>query len=124
MIRRPPRSTLFPYTTLFRSTAGHGQGGLSDDRRFPRVDLLDDRDPLLRKELLRFAARGSALPVIAPVDSSHGSYLYHSGVRSTYWLPPALWMAVIMWLSSDVGRAEHTEHWLGPILRVLAPWAA
>src|SRR3712207_9261919 len=23
MIRRPPRSTLFPYTTLFRSTAGY-----------------------------------------------------------------------------------------------------
>src|SRR3712207_7624460 len=23
MIRRPPRSTLFPYTTLFRSTTGH-----------------------------------------------------------------------------------------------------
>src|SRR5260221_2473527 len=27
MIRRPPRSTLFPYTTLFRSGShGHGQG--------------------------------------------------------------------------------------------------
>src|SRR2546430_7704478 len=28
MIRRPPRSTLFPYTTLFRSGLGgaHGQG--------------------------------------------------------------------------------------------------
>src|SRR3712207_7734200 len=25
MIRRPPRSTLFPYTTLFRSTAQRGQ---------------------------------------------------------------------------------------------------
>src|SRR5690242_21514486 len=25
MIRRPPRSTLFPYTTLFRSPAGHGE---------------------------------------------------------------------------------------------------
>src|SRR3712207_7464644 len=25
MIRRPPRSTLFPYTTLFRSTVGPGQ---------------------------------------------------------------------------------------------------
>src|SRR3712207_7053224 len=25
MIRRPPRSTLFPYTTLFRSHAGDGQ---------------------------------------------------------------------------------------------------
>src|SRR2546427_3756201 len=30
MIRRPPRSTLFPYTTLFRSRAVHAQriGGL------------------------------------------------------------------------------------------------
>src|SRR3989475_3823567 len=30
MIRRPPRSTLFPYTTLFRSClhAGRGEGGI------------------------------------------------------------------------------------------------
>src|SRR3712207_7262960 len=27
MIRRPPRSTLFPYTTLFRSRLGAGPGG-------------------------------------------------------------------------------------------------
>src|SRR6266508_6998435 len=26
MIRRPPRSTLFPYTTLFRSVTGRGFG--------------------------------------------------------------------------------------------------
>src|SRR5256885_13245127 len=26
MIRRPPRSTLFPYTTLFRSQGGRGEG--------------------------------------------------------------------------------------------------
>src|SRR3712207_8430880 len=26
MIRRPPRSTLFPYTTLFRSRGGRGTG--------------------------------------------------------------------------------------------------
>src|SRR2546430_7841478 len=26
MIRRPPRSTLFPYTTLFRSASCHHQG--------------------------------------------------------------------------------------------------
>src|SRR5256885_6351737 len=31
MIRRPPRSTLFPYTTLFRSPAG-----LRPPRRLPR----------------------------------------------------------------------------------------
>src|SRR4051794_41645709 len=30
MIRRPPRSTLFPYTTLFRS-ARHGADGLDRD---------------------------------------------------------------------------------------------
>src|SRR3712207_8765131 len=27
MIRRPPRSTLFPYTTLFRSTGGRDERG-------------------------------------------------------------------------------------------------
>src|SRR5438477_11594227 len=30
MIRRPPRSTLFPYTTLFRSTV-EAQAGISED---------------------------------------------------------------------------------------------
>src|ERR1044072_4499846 len=33
MIRRPPRSTLFPYTTLFRSTAVYGR--LSRGTRMP-----------------------------------------------------------------------------------------
>src|SRR2546430_8305514 len=30
MIRRPPRSTLFPYTTLFRSVSASGEVTLSD----------------------------------------------------------------------------------------------
>src|SRR5256885_8762860 len=30
MIRRPPRSTLFPYTTLFRSVHDHGAGHDAD----------------------------------------------------------------------------------------------
>src|SRR2546430_12631753 len=36
MIRRPPRSTLFPYTTLFRSGFGHGKAELipADTLRF------------------------------------------------------------------------------------------
>src|SRR3989449_6191995 len=33
MIRRPPRSTLFPYTTLFRSPRGHR---IRSRRRCPR----------------------------------------------------------------------------------------
>src|SRR3712207_7272443 len=44
MIRRPPRSTLFPYTTLFRSRAGrHG-------RLQPRVQLAVDAAAARRAE--------------------------------------------------------------------------
>src|SRR2546427_1931406 len=38
MIRRPPRSTLFPYTTLFRSAGVQGHRGLGR-RRQPVLDL-------------------------------------------------------------------------------------
>src|SRR5258708_21805974 len=51
MIRRPPRSTLFPYTTLFRSLA-HAEYGVHDHRlgmtqsRAPegRVAVMPDRN--------------------------------------------------------------------------------
>src|SRR2546426_6880118 len=36
MIRRPPRSTLFPYTTLFRSCANHVPPSSGSLRRAPR----------------------------------------------------------------------------------------
>src|SRR2546430_12127792 len=49
MIRRPPRSTLFPYTTLFRSDAvlllariarlGRGAGDAGVDRGSHRIDV-------------------------------------------------------------------------------------
>src|SRR2546430_9807159 len=37
MIRRPPRSTLFPYTTLFRSRHEHGHDPLLADRGVARL---------------------------------------------------------------------------------------
>src|SRR3712207_8668826 len=43
MIRRPPRSTLFPYTTLFRSVGRLGEDRLVDDRR-PVDEPTDDAD--------------------------------------------------------------------------------
>src|SRR2546422_1886451 len=48
MIRRPPRSTLFPYTTLFRSDliirTGENNPGSGDPTRVnPRVDDPTDR---------------------------------------------------------------------------------
>src|SRR3712207_9089024 len=41
MIRRPPRSTLFPYTTLFRSPARMAQGPLAALRRAAVAALQD-----------------------------------------------------------------------------------
>src|SRR3712207_7392026 len=66
MIRRPPRSTLFPYTTLFRSCMevrgrgacrrpAHGRGGL----------LGDDHGRLTRRSGVRcpaFTRRRSSIP--------------------------------------------------------------
>src|SRR2546430_10585228 len=51
MIRRPPRSTLFPYTTLFRSDLT-GPNGLafSPDEKYLYVDNWDEK----RKVIMRY----------------------------------------------------------------------
>src|SRR3712207_8441120 len=51
MIRRPPRSTLFPYTTLFRST-----GGVATITRRGTIVL-----PLVRSRVLATALLAGAL---------------------------------------------------------------
>src|SRR3712207_1322647 len=80
MIRRPPRSTLFPYTTLFRSGAvGEAEGGGGDvvdvgcgeggtlGARADREDLVDlsheqqDEVEDVRRLLDRLAARAAPL---------------------------------------------------------------
>src|SRR5256885_7162034 len=79
MIRRPPRSTLFPYTTLFRSRRRHaGRGRRHNDaleRRAlrpagravaqPRLDVREAQAP---KSLLRFDQQ-----VGQPLDRVHAS---------------------------------------------------
>src|SRR2546427_2022271 len=50
MIRRPPRSTLFPYTTLFRSSEGAYLVGLERG-----LDLSAHRARLLTRELVEDA---------------------------------------------------------------------
>src|SRR5260221_6148020 len=42
MIRRPPRSTLFPYTTLFRSAHAARQRGAADHDGGDRIELVHD----------------------------------------------------------------------------------
>src|SRR3712207_7640540 len=57
MIRRPPRSTLFPYTTLFRSLRGAARRGVAGRRR-PAPPAAGVAARRARRE--RRAARGHA----------------------------------------------------------------
>src|SRR5205809_3687824 len=45
-------------------------------------------------------------------------------MRPAHWLPPVLWMGVIMLLSTDTGSAAHTSELLLPLLHWLLPWAS
>src|SRR5438067_3382197 len=51
MIRRPPRSTLFPYTTLFRSRAGCGLARQDPTVRWPAHRLAGVRSEEHTSEL-------------------------------------------------------------------------
>src|SRR2546421_7156646 len=59
MIRRPPRSTLFPYTTLFRSTYTRALAALAHARLSRRT--ASDADSLLRMAQLRLEEHTSEL---------------------------------------------------------------
>src|SRR5258705_3245319 len=68
MIRRPPRSTLFPYTTLFRSDVGHPRQVLDDrlalgSRQVHADALLADVHPGEVAALV--AAAGFQLQIVA-----------------------------------------------------------
>src|SRR2546430_12902473 len=56
MIRRPPRSTLFPYTTLFRSLAGDPgslERATEGDATEPGGDTRDDHQERWHREACR-----------------------------------------------------------------------
>src|SRR5687768_18481482 len=61
MIRRPPRSTLFPYTTLFRSVAVRVLGIAVDQVDERIADALDRRDAELARAHVRLDAPRAAL---------------------------------------------------------------
>src|SRR5258708_22191965 len=59
MIRRPPRSTLFPYTTLFRSL-GRPLGFTEADARLKEFDSQVAWQPLKERARMRMASRDLA----------------------------------------------------------------
>src|SRR5258708_26054718 len=61
MIRRPPRSTLFPYTTLFRSTHAVGIPGPA----IIDADVMAFRPPQLLQPLLERLESGQCVRIAA-----------------------------------------------------------
>src|SRR2546430_12361960 len=81
MIRRPPRSTLFPYTTLFRSDlAAHAAVELEvrgdEDRVRTQANGLHARHRGPNAELPRFVARGEEDRKSTRLNSSHSQISY------------------------------------------------
>src|SRR5256885_6521762 len=70
MIRRPPRSTLFPYTTLFRSRGllrrDPDRLGARIHRRWAGRSLLRVAPGVLRRRCARLGARRAAARTAAP----------------------------------------------------------
>src|SRR2546422_8481680 len=74
MIRRPPRSTLFPYTTLFRSS---DVGVLSRRMRSSRLGQLRLRRRRLDATSLKLLCHGAVLDRKSTrLNSSHGYISY------------------------------------------------
>src|SRR3712207_7582880 len=84
MIRRPPRSTLFPYTTLFRSREGgeRGAGGGPQGDRADRVRLLAPADDPRRGA--RGEPRGGVPDRALPVGDRKSTRLNSSHANISY----------------------------------------
>src|SRR3712207_7418806 len=81
MIRRPPRSTLFPYTTLFRSAAALGLEVTSGGRAVVADDLSVPGHPevfVVGDLAAATTPDGDLLPQLAPVAIQAGRHVARS----------------------------------------------
>src|SRR2546430_12570928 len=74
MIRRPPRSTLFPYTTLFRSRRRRGRGDPEHEPLARRLLDAEDGDGQDHPGLAEDARRGDRKST--RLNSSHSQISY------------------------------------------------
>src|SRR3989449_5640435 len=127
MIRRPPRSTLFPYTTLFRSLAGFSQGGaialhtgLRHPERIAGIMALSTYVPVEEKlsaeastanrDVPIFMGHGSDDPIIPLVRAEQSRNLLKSLGYPAEWHKYAMPHSVCPEELADIGT------WLGKVL--------
>src|SRR3989475_11868827 len=126
MIRRPPRSTLFPYTTLFRSQFLDDALALVADRLFPDTasaafgrEVLDGRET----DAQTVVTSAMTLPLLGGVRLvvvRHAQALgqRHAEALGAYARDPN--PSTRLLLLADEGlrtsRDRRADHWLGPAL--------
>src|SRR5256885_6759688 len=74
MIRRPPRSTLFPYTTLFRSASDWQFSPILKLKSGPYQTISLGTDNLLNGEVTTYQ-RPNRVPGVSPRSEEHTSEL-------------------------------------------------
>src|SRR5258705_8640139 len=77
MIRRPPRSTLFPYTTLFRSRYSPPTGASPNIQRLSAGSKRQAASPPLRSTAASPAPAGPAWPLRSEEHTSELQSLRH-----------------------------------------------
>src|SRR5260370_23707738 len=103
MIRRPPRSTLFPYTTLFRSPAGRHFAGPAD-RLYTQFDRLIHLAPGVARDHRRLHRHGVGAPAARRTPAGTPSVAPAGGRRGG---PPCAWVFGVM--PPEPCRGLHTR---------------
>src|SRR2546430_4861413 len=111
MIRRPPRSTLFPYTTLFRSEKMKVGAYVKNGAQQERLPLLDDR--LFRKLQKKGVVTGkiiSCRQVTSPKFKGLAMNFKNGTAKFAFLASFERWdiAAIVRQLGS-----EETDDWLG-----------
>src|SRR3712207_7729116 len=81
MIRRPPRSTLFPYTTLFRSSLTDACGGFSPENVLEPESCQPPEAPCTQ---MSAASSGLAHPTVTPTGDRKSTRLNSSHANISY----------------------------------------
>src|SRR2546426_1389615 len=84
MIRRPPRSTLFPYTTLFRSHSDFAELGFQWNRGSPQGLLTPVTGPLAAPVTRHFQSPGVAARCLARSPDRKSTRLNSSHLVISY----------------------------------------
>src|SRR2546422_7275591 len=123
MIRRPPRSTLFPYTTLFRSLAELARGlvtGAAHEAAVARLFFIQSHEDLLDEES-RKTARDFRLGLESLIAQGKADGSVKAGAAEVW---AGVWLGVVTLVIDRVSAKEWPETHAGVKLALDGAWDA